>query len=115
MAKHLTALPGYWPGIPELVDSSRVLSTDLDYASMRAVVRAAIDKDKGLTTTKRISFFAPDDTNFGMARMFCTITDTAPEPIEAGAFRTEAEALGFVGRIETRLAEIPGYVAAFGG
>ncbi|MEL6523373.1 MAG: hypothetical protein AAFQ66_20535, partial [Pseudomonadota bacterium] len=96
----------YFPGMWEFVDVSKAKWDAMGFDSMRRVVRLANLIGVCPGKEKRISFFAPGDTSFGMARMFTTLNEIEPGTILADVFRTEGEALKFLNRPENHLASL---------
>lgn len=93
------------PGLPELADLSRLTDVDLDYSQMRRLVSHVNRTYSASKTRTLISFFAPEDVPFGMARMFEMVAD-GQSGVRAQVHRSEADALAYLGRRETSLAAI---------
>ncbi|WGW02451.1 hypothetical protein [Tropicibacter oceani] len=107
--KAMRALPAYRPGLPELADLSAVTRTGLDFNAMRTLVHDVTSLGVDPQREKRIAIFAPQDTLYGMARMFSTLTELEPGNVRGAAFRTQGECLEWLGRPERDFADIPGY------
>ncbi|WP_417209883.1 hypothetical protein [Antarctobacter sp.] len=105
----MRALPGYCPGLPELVDLSGITETNLDFHGMRRISHEAGSRGISATRIKMIAVYAPQDTLYGMARMFATLTDLHQGNVRAAAFRSEIDSLAWLGRSETRFIDIPGH------
>ena len=97
--------PLYAPGMDELADLSQLTEIDLDYTTMRAVLKSVNAVYTRLPTRTRISFFAPEDVGFGMARMFEQLAGLQ-NGARAFVSRTEAEALAALDRPERRIADV---------
>lgn len=107
--QRLFALPDYRPDLPELADLSGITSDDLDFNAMRRLARVANENTLENGNKKLIALYAPQDYVFGMARMFSTLCEMEPGHAQGSAFTTQAEALEWLGRSETRFEDIPGY------
>ncbi len=105
----MRALPDYRPGLPELVDLSGVTETDMDFHGMRRISHEVGSQGISAIRKKMIAVYAPQDTLFGMARMFATLTELHQGNVRAAAFRTEVDSLAWLGRTETRFIDIPGF------
>lgn len=104
--QHIHNHPGYSPDISELIDLSSVTSNDLDFNGMRKLARIA-GGNGGLG--KQIALFAPQDVEYGMARMFCTLLEMEPTKAKAMVFRDPDQTLRWLGRSEKSFADLPGY------
>ncbi len=107
--QEMQALPGYRPGMPELADLSAITENDLDFHAMRRLAHESCTVGVTPERRKRIALYAPQDSVYGMARMFSTLVELASGNAEAAAFRTEQEALSWLNRPEKRMVDIPGY------
>ncbi|MBP0481743.1 hypothetical protein [Sagittula salina] len=77
--------------MPEISDLRNIEDLQLDFGSMRGVVR---EKNDAYRVQKTISVFAPGDVAFGVARIYQSLAE-ADGGIQVSVFRTEAETLAF--------------------
>ena len=54
----------------------------------------------GVAQPPRVAFFAPRDLNFGVARMWQSLTESYKREVALGVFRTEEEAMEWLLNIE---------------
>lgn len=101
----------YVPGTPELVDLSRVTRSDVSFDSLRRFARILDTELIDPLRPRRIAVFAPGDTIYGVSRMTTTLINLSPGGTTSEAFRTEAEALAWLGRTERRIRDLPGFDA----
>ena len=88
-------LPGYYPGIPTLVDLRRLRGASLGLADMMGLRDRLIERHGDTPAPLRMALFAESETAFGIARIFETVcADTAV--LDVRIFETLGEALGFL-------------------
>jgi len=105
----MKALPEYRPDLPEICDLSGVTSDNLDFKDMGRLARIANEATLDIAGKKQIALFAPQESVFGMCRMFATLCDITPGKTRCAAFQNPAEALAWLGRTEARFEDIPGF------
>ena len=89
----------------QLADLSEVTEIDIDFDQMRNVLRNVNTVYQPFPTPTRISFYAPSDLTFGMARMFQQLAEQQ-EGANAFVSRTQAEALACLDRPQTHFREL---------
>ncbi|MGP6085377.1 hypothetical protein [Antarctobacter jejuensis] len=91
-------LPEGDENLDRFVDLSEVTLFDMGFHNMRLIARIANQPVNGNTEPRKIAFYAPGDTQFGMASMFVTLSELEPGPAVAAVFRTREAALIWLGR-----------------
>lgn len=87
------------PDLPMLIDMSGAEGIDISFKQMLGMShRMAISL--GENRPIRIAYWAPHDLAYGVARMAASLFETVDFP-ESGVFRTEEDALRFLGLSES--------------
>lgn len=96
--------------LPQIVDLSHLRGSELDFKSSRPLARSVLRHVRTRPKTpKRVGIFAPNETFYGLTRIYSTLLELADENVEAMGFRTETETLAFLERPETRLSQLEGF------
>ncbi len=82
----------YRPGRPELIDLAAVTDIDINFNLVRSMVRQVNEQAPGIIVDTRTVLYAPDETAFGIGRMYQTLADISGGT-RVEVFRTEREAL----------------------
>lgn len=91
--------PDFDPARPHYVDLSRLVSSPATFADINATL-AMFERGQGaLQARLRISFYAPTDLGFGLARMFETLASMS-QFIEARVFDNAKDALGWLENVD---------------
>jgi hypothetical protein len=92
-------------GCNELIDFAALTDLDLTYEQMRTIRLREEGYYKNTSTPVLCVIHAPQDTAFGMARMYQQMVATNDDHIVQIA-RTEAETLEMLGQPETRFSDL---------
>lgn len=106
---HLDAVFEGHAWLPEIVDLSTVTQSDLDFQSIRGVVRITCETARPLAEGKKIALFSPGDLLFGLSRIHTALVEMSGTQVESAVFRTESELLDWLGRPERSFAELEGF------
>lgn len=82
--------PRYVPGRHELVDCSQTTDVDLDFNSVRALVRMANRQPEGVKVETLVVMLAYSPWSFGVMRMFESVTQVVPG-VQVRACRNDDE------------------------
>ena len=95
----------YRPGRPELLDHSGITSFDINFNLVRSILRKVNDQSPAAKVTTHTVIYSPNETVFGMGRMYQILADLA-EGIKVEVFQTEREALDALGLPYASIAEL---------
>ncbi len=87
--------PDFSPGIDELIEFLPGADLDMTYAEMRRLRRAEEAYYEQAAQPPRCAILAPDSTQFGMGRMYATLTDLRGD-LRTEVVTTRKEALDFL-------------------
>ncbi|WP_421704549.1 hypothetical protein [Aliiroseovarius sp.] len=93
--KAYASSPDFAPGIDELIEFLPGADLDMTYAEMRRLRRAEEAYYKQAAQPPRCAILAPDSTQFGMGRMYATLTDLRGD-VRTEVVTTWQEALAFL-------------------
>ncbi|MEJ6390876.1 hypothetical protein [Gymnodinialimonas ulvae] len=82
----------YRAGRPELIDLAAVTSIDINFNLVRSMVRQVNEQAPGKIVNTRSIIYAPDETAFGIGRMYQTLAEISGGT-QVEVFRTEREAM----------------------
>jgi hypothetical protein len=94
--------PDFCPGIDELIEFLPGADLDMTYAEMRRLRRAEEAYYEQADHPPRCAILAPDETQFGMGRMYAALTDLRGD-LRTEVVTTRQEALTFLGVTEFTL------------
>lgn len=97
--------PNYTPGRPKICDFSGMTTLDADFARIWSVLTMANSHEvPGAPTTVCVTY-APDETNYGLARMYQSLAENAGG-IQVAVYRHEAGVLGHLKLPGQRISEL---------
>ncbi|MEJ6395591.1 hypothetical protein V8J82_20195 [Gymnodinialimonas sp. 2305UL16-5] len=95
----------YRPGRRELIDHSGIDEFDIDFNLVRSILRQVNAQDPTNQVTTHTVIYSPDETIYGMGRMYQTLSEMA-QGIRVEVFRTEREALDALGLEHSSIAAL---------
>lgn len=95
----------YRLGRPEICDFSAMTNLDADFARIWSVLTMVNAQAGGAHVNTRCVIYAPDDTTYGLARMYQSLAENA-NGVQVAVFREEAEVLAHLDLPGTSLADL---------